>query len=108
MAVEDGFYNLAPHTVTITPTSSRNEYGEVLTTGTVRTARAYVDPTVSFSQGSQRDETTRPVTAIILDTGITVTDVITLPDGTTPEIETVAVYDSSFIVGMEHSVVRFR
>lgn len=107
MPVDDMFVRCAPHTVTITPTATKNLYGEVATTGTVRTAKAYVDPTIGV-RGGDHEEVTRPVTAVILDTAITTTDEITLPDGTTPEIASVAVYDSGIITGMEHTVVRFK
>lgn len=105
MAADPAFDCLAVHTVTITPMATRNSYGELVTSGTARTAKAYVDPGVTYSDTGQVLETHRPVTATILDTSILVTDLITLPDGTTPEIVSVAVYD--FVDGMEHSIVRF-
>lgn len=105
MAVDPAFDCLALHTVTITPTATRNSYGELASSGTAYTAKAYVDPGLDYSDNGRMQETYRPVSATILATGINVTDVITLPDGSTPSIVNVATYD--FVEGFEHTVVRF-
>lgn len=105
MSVDTVFTGFAPHTVTITPTTTRNNYGEVSAAGTARTAKAYVDPLVQFNQSDQTNESHHPITVFILDTSIVITDKITLPDGTTPKITAVAIYDS--IAGLEHAMVRF-
>lgn len=71
-----------------------------------RTASAYVEPNVSLQQGKDINEEHRPTTAYIADTSITIRDEITLPDGTTPEISSIEKHLE--VLGLEHTVVRFR
>jgi len=94
-----------PDTVTIAPFSSFNNYGE-RTTGSTRTAAAYVQPDVTLTDTGQIEEKTHPVRAFINDTSIALKDKITLPDSSVPEIATIAVHTS--VAGLDHTVVTFR
>jgi len=104
VALDDQLAGFMPHTVTIAPYSAVNDYGEV-TTGTTRTASAYVEPDTGFQQGDQIDEQHHPMRAYIADTAITIKDRITLPDGATPDISSVAVHTA--VDGLEHTIVTF-
>lgn len=105
MAIDRQVFTFMPHTVTITPYVSKNNYGEDVG-GTPRTASAYVEPTKALNQGTTVNEETRPKQAYISDTSITLRDKITLPDGSTPEISTIETHTE--VVGLEHTVVTFR
>lgn len=105
MAIDAQVKAFMPHTVTITPYSVKNNYGED-TFGTARTASAYVEPNTALEAGVQVNEEHRPTSAYIADTSITVRDKITLPDGSTPEIAAIEIH--TVVVGLEHTVVRFR
>lgn len=94
-----------PHTVTIAPYASTNNYGEDVT-GATRTAKAYVEPMKIIQFGDQVNEEVRTTTAYINDLNITVRDTITLPDGSTPTIVSIAKHDE--VAGLEHTEVVFR
>lgn len=102
--LDDQLFDFMPHVVTIKPYASRNNYGETQT-GASRTARAYVEPGVTLTEGVQVFEQSRSVRAYIADTNITAQDEITLPDGTTPEIRVVERHVE--VPGLEHTVVTF-
>ena len=104
MAIDPQLTAFFPHTVTIAPFSARGNYGEE-SFGSTRTANAYVEPRRQLNQGDSVNEETRPTTAYISDTSITLRDKITLPDGTTPEISTIEIHD--VVTGLEHTVVTF-
>jgi len=104
MALDVQLSDFMPDVVTIAPYGSVNDYGEV-TTGTTRTARAYVEPDTGFNQGDQIDEQHHPMRAYIADTAIGIKDRITLPNGSTPDISNVAVHTP--VDGLEHTIVTF-
>lgn len=104
MAIDRQIFDFYPHTVTIAPFASKNNYGEDVT-GSTRTAKAYIEPNASLSRGVEVDEKTVSTTAYINDLNITLRDVITLPDGRTPVI--VSVQTHTEVLGLEHSVVQF-
>ena len=68
MAIDQQLVDFFPHTVTITPKSSINNYGEDVHGGTPRTVAAYVEPRFQLNGGNQVDELTQPVRAFINDT----------------------------------------
>jgi hypothetical protein len=105
MALDPQLSDFMPHVVTITPKSSMNNYGEDVHGGTARTARAYVEPRFQISGTAQVDELTQPIRAFINDVTFTYQDLITLPDGTTPDITSVE--RNVVVEGLEHSVVTF-
>ena len=105
MALDPQLVAFMPDTVTIAPFSSFNNYGE-RTTGSTRTAAAYVQPDVTLTDTGQIEEKTHPVRAFINDTSIALKDKITLPDSSVPEIATIAVHTS--VAGLDHTVVTFR
>ena len=105
MALDKQLSGFMPHTVTIAPFASKNNYGEDTYT-TTRTASAYVEPSQNINDGNQTDEESRSKQAFIADTSITLRDKITLPDGSTPEISSIAIHTE--VVGLEHTVVSFR
>ena len=105
MAIDPQLTSFMPHTVTIAPYASYNNYGEETFSGSTRTASAYVEPGDQMDRGDQINEKTRSTVAHVADTSITLKDKITLPDGTTPEIGTVETY--SFVEGLEHTKVVF-
>jgi hypothetical protein len=105
MALDKQLSSFMPHTVTIAPYSAKNNYGEE-TYGATRTASAYVEPDTQVVSSSTIDEETRSKTAYIADTSITLRDRITLPDGSTPEIASVATH--TYVVGLEHTMVVFK
>jgi hypothetical protein len=105
MALDPQLVAFMPDTVTIAPFASFNNYGE-RTTGSTRTAAAYVQPDVTLTDTGQIEEKTHPVRAFINDVTITVKDKITLPDSSVPEIATIAVHTS--VSGLDHTVVTFR
>ncbi len=94
-----------PHTVTITPKSSMNAYGEDVHGGTARTEKAFVEPRQVLSSTAQVDELTQPTRAYINDITVTYEDLITLPDGSTPDIVSVERFD--FVDGLDHTIVTF-
>lgn len=104
MAIDPQLSSFMPHTVTIAPYSSKNNYGENQT-GTARTARAYVEPNKTLTSDNDSETEHRPTTAYIADTSITLRDTITLPDGTSPQIASIEIHTE--VVGLEHTVVRF-
>lgn len=105
MAIDQQLVDFFPHTVTITPKSSINNYGEDVHDGTARTVAAYVEPRFQLSGTNQVDELTQPVRAYINDTTLDYEDLITLADGTTPDVVSVERHDE--VAGLEHSVVTF-
>ncbi len=104
MAIDKQLSGFMPHTVTIAPYASKNNYGEDTYTNT-RTASAYVEPNQNINMGNQINEESRTKQAFIADTSITLRDKITLPDGSTPEISSISVHTE--VVGLEHTVVSF-
>ena len=104
MAIDKQLSGFMPHTVTIAPYTAKNNYGEDTYT-TTRTASAYVEPSQNVSLGTQINEELRSKQAYIADTSITIRDKITLPDGSTPEISSIAVHDE--VLGLEHTIVTF-
>ena len=105
MALDPQLSSFMPHTVTIAPYSSKNNYGENQT-GTTRTARAYVEPNKTLTESTDSSVEHRPTTAYIADTSITLRDKITLPDGTTPQIASIMIHTE--VAGLEHTVVQFQ
>jgi len=105
MSLDQQLSGFMPHTVTIAPYASYNTYGEETFSGTTRTASAYVEPGKQMDRGDQINEKGRSTTAYIADLSITLRDKITLPDGTTPEISTVEIYN--FVGGLDHTKVVF-
>ena len=105
MAIDQQLVDFFPHTVTITPKSSVNNYGEDVHGGTPRTVAAYVEPRFQLNGTNQVDELTQPVRAYINDTTLDYEDLITLADGTTPDVVSVERHDE--VAGLEHSVVTF-
>lgn len=104
MAIDKQLSGFMPHTVTIAPYTAKNNYGEDTYT-TTRTASAYVEPSQNVLLGTQINEELRSKQAYIADTSITIRDKITLPDGSTPEISSIAVHDE--VLGLEHTIVTF-
>ena len=104
MAIDQQIVSFFPHTVTITPYVSKNSYGEEVL-GTPRTAKAYVEPNISISNGTTVDEQSSQTVAYINDLTITVRDAITLPNGFTPVISSIELHTA--VAGLEHTVVRF-
>jgi len=104
VAIDKQLSAFMPHTVTIAPYTAKNNYGEDTYTGT-RTAYAYVEANQNVNMGNQSSEETRPKQAYISDTAITLRDKITLPDGSTPKISSIAIYTE--VLGLEHTVVTF-
>lgn len=104
MTIDRQLLTFMPHTVTIAPYSSKNNYGEDTYTST-RTASAYVEPDKQLQDGTQVDQETRSKTAYIADTTITLRDKITLPDGSAPNIASIAIHTE--VAGLEHTVVTF-
>lgn len=104
MAIDKQLSGFMPHTVTIAPYTVKNNYGEDTYT-TTRTASAYVEPSQNITVGNQINEELRSKQAFIADISITLRDKITLPDGSTPEISSIAVHDE--VVGLEHTIVTF-
>lgn len=105
MTIDRQLYTFFPHTVTIYPYSSQNNYGEN-SFGTTRSAPAYVEPNRTLSMGMDTVEESKPTTAYIADTSITLKDKIVLPDGTTPRITSIATHTE--VIGLEHTVVQFQ
>jgi hypothetical protein len=105
MAIDQQLVDFFPHTVTITPKSSMNNYGEDVHGGTPRVVAAYVEPRFQLNGGLQVDELTQPVRAYINDTTLDYEDLITFEDGTSPDIVSVERHDE--VPGLEHSVVTF-
>lgn len=104
MAIDPQLVSFFPHTVVISPFTSKNNYGED-SYGTTRTVKAYVEPNQTLSQTTTINEQTSVKVAYINDLTLTVRDKITLPDNTTPEISSIEIHTS--VIGLEHSVVRF-
>ena len=104
MTIDSQLLLFMPHTVTIAPFASKNNYGEDVLT-TTRTASAYVEPAKQLQDGTQIDQETRSKTAYISDTTITLRDKITLPDGSTPRIVSISIHTE--VVGLEHTEVGF-
>lgn len=104
MAIDIQLFRFMPHVVTIEPYASVNVYGEDQVSGS-RIARAYVTPNKTHTNGMQVNEETRPLTAYIADTKITLRDKITLPDGSAPEIRSIEIHLE--VEGLEHTVVNF-
>jgi len=104
VAIDKQLTNFMPHTVTIAPYTAKNNYGEDTFTAT-RTASAYVEPPKQISKGLQVDTETYSKVAYIADTSITLRDKITLPDNSTPEIESISIHNE--VVGLEHTMVTF-
>lgn len=105
LTVDWQFVDCYPHTVTITPKSSMNNYGEDVHAGTPRTVKAYVEPKKVLGSTAQVDELTQPTRAYINDITVTYEDLITLPDGSTPDIVSVERFD--FVDGLDHTIVTF-
>lgn len=105
MAIDRQLYDFFPQTVTITTGSGSNNYGET-TYGASRTAPAYFEDVNTLNGTDQVDELTFTPRVIVADTSITISDKITLPDGSTPEVA--AVETHTVVGGLEHSVVTFR
>jgi len=105
VAIDPQLNSFMPHTVTIAPYSSKNNYGEAVT-GVTRTASAYVEPLKVLTETSTTNEESRPMQAYISDITITLRDQITLPDGTTPVISSIEVHTA--VAGLEHTLVTFR
>ena len=105
MAIDPQLTSFMPDSVTIAPYASYNNYGEETFSGSTRTADAYVEPGVQMDRGDQINEKSRSTVAYIADTTIALKDKITLPDGTTPEISTVEIYN--FVGGLDHTKVVF-
>lgn len=105
MAIDQQLTDFFPHTVTIAPYASYNNYGHE-SYGSTRTAKAYVEPNNTLNKTDMVQEETRPTKAIVSDTSITVRDKITLPDATTPEISYIEKHTE--VVGLEHTVVVFK
>jgi|TARA_X000001382_G_C3100135_1_gene156421 hypothetical protein len=106
MAIDIQLTNFFPHTVTINPYASYNNFGEETFSGSTRTAKAYVEPNNTLRSTDMVKEETRPTRAIVSDTSLTVRDKITLPDDTTPEIAYIEKHTE--VVGLEHTVVTFK
>lgn len=104
MTIDRQLLTFMPHTVTIAPYASKNNYGEDVLAAS-RTASAYVEPAKQLQDGTQIDQETRSKTAWIADTSITLRDRITLPDGSTPNILSVAIHTE--VAGLEHTEVTF-
>lgn len=104
MAIDRQLLTFMPHTVTIAPYTAKNNYGED-SHGTTRTASAYVEPDKQLQDSTQIDQEARSKTAYISDTTITLRDKITLPDGSTPNIVSIAIHTE--VAGLEHTVVTF-
>lgn len=104
MTIDRQLLTFMPHTVTIAPHSTLNNYAES-NYGQTRTASAYVEPNASLGLGVQVDEQSPSTTAYIADTSITINDKITLPDGRTPEI--ISIQRHTEVAGLEHTVVNF-
>lgn len=104
MAIDPQLSSFMPHTVTIAAFTSKNNYGED-SVGSTRTAKAYVEPSIVLDQSVQTNEQHPATTAYIADTNIGIRDRITLPDGSNPEIVSIAVHTE--VVGLEHTVVTF-
>lgn len=104
MTIDRQLLTFMPHTVTIAPYTSKNNYGED-TYNSTRTASAYVEPDKQLVDGTQIDQESRSKTAYIADTSLTLRDRITLPDGSTPNIRSIAIHTE--VAGLEHSVVVF-
>ena len=104
MAIDPQLLAFMPHTVQIAVFTSKNNYGEDQV-GSVRVARAYVEPNQTLRSGDQVNEEVRPLRAYIADTAITLRDRITLPDGSQPEISSIEIH--TVIPGLEHTVVSF-
>ena len=104
MAIDKQLLSFFPHTVTIAPFSTKNNYGED-SYGSTRTVAAYVEPNQMLSQTTTVNEQTSVKVAYINDLTLTVRDKITLPDNTTPEIASIEIHTA--VIGLEHSVVRF-
>ena len=104
MALDPQLVSFFPHTITITPFSSKNNYGED-SYGTPRTVKAYVEPNQTLSLTTEVNEQTFTRVAYVNDLTLTVRDKITLSDGTIPKIINIETHTA--IVGLEHSVVRF-
>lgn len=105
MAIDRQIYEFFPHTVTIYPFSSKNNYGEDVQSASGRTAQAYVEPTKTISETNTTREQSQPKQIYVSDTSITLQDKIMLADGTTPEIATIEVH--TVVAGLEHTVVTF-
>jgi len=105
MALDPQLLAFMPHTVTIHSVSSTNSYGETVY-GATRTARAYVEPNTTLTATDQVDETHKPTAAYIADTNITIDEKVVLADGSDPEIASIEIHTE--VLGLEHSVVRFR
>ena len=106
MAIDIQLTNFFPHTVTINPYASYNNFGEEVFSGSTRTAKAYVEPNNTLTRTDTVQEETRPTRAIVSDTSITVRDKITLPDDTTPEISSIEKHIE--VTGLEHTRVIFK
>ena len=104
MAIDKQLSAFMPHTVTIAPYTAKNNYGEDTYTST-RTAPAYVEPSQNVVMGNQSSEEIGSKQVYISDTTITLRDKITLPDGSTPKISSIAVHTE--VLGLEHTVVTF-
>lgn len=105
MTIDRQLYDFMPHVVTIQAYSSRNTYGEVVPSATTRTAKAYVEPTKVLDYRNDHREQHQPKRIYVADTNITLQDKITLPDGSTPRIDTVEKHVE--VIGLEHTVVTF-
>jgi hypothetical protein len=102
MTIDRQLLTFMPHTVTISPFTSFNNYGEP-TTGTSRTASAYVVPNKVVLDGADTREENQPVTIYIADTNIGIRDTITLPDGTVQFISSLERHVE--VTGLEHTIV---
>jgi hypothetical protein len=105
VAIDSQLLTFMPHTVTIESFTAKNNYGED-TWGASRTAAAYVEPRKVLADSTTIDQETRPLTAYISDTSITLRDRITLPDGSKPQIASVETHIE--VLGLEHCVVTFQ
>lgn len=104
MAIDPQLVSFFPHTVVISPFTSKNNYGEY-SYGTPRTVKAYVEPNQTLTLGKEINEQVSARVAYINDLTITVRDKITLPDNSAPEIINIETHTE--VLGLEHSVVRF-
>jgi hypothetical protein len=104
MTIDRQILTFMPHTVTIEPHSTLNNYAES-NYGSSRTAPAYVEPNRTLGMGAQVEEQSPSTTVYVADTSIGLLDKITLPDGRTPEI--ISIQRHTEVAGLEHTVVNF-
>lgn len=105
MTIDAQLSSFMPHTVTIFPFTTLNNYAQENFSATSRSAYAYIEPNRTLDPSSQTDEERVSTTAYIADTNINIRDKITFPDGRSPQISSIQI--NTAVQGLEHSVVNF-